>query len=84
MLTQLMTQLARRLSSTTSASVIASVASSSGADGYNISSLLTTVIKPVDTIMKALVVEPCLDKSWIVDSEASKHMTPYPHNAQNL
>jgi hypothetical protein len=28
--------------------------------------------------MKALVVESSLDKSWIVDSGASKHMTPYP------
>jgi GAG-pre-integrase domain len=28
--------------------------------------------------MKALVAEPSLDKFWIVDSGASKHMTPYP------
>jgi hypothetical protein len=78
MLTQLMTQIARRISSTISASATASVASSSGVDGYNMSSILTTVIKPVGTIMKALVAKPSIDKSWIVDSEASKHMTPYP------
>jgi hypothetical protein len=63
MLTQLMTQLARRLSSTTQASATTSVASPSGADGYNLSSLLTTVIKSVGTTMKALVAEPNLDKS---------------------
>jgi hypothetical protein len=28
--------------------------------------------------MKALVAEPSLDKSWIVDSGASKHMTLFP------
>jgi GAG-pre-integrase domain len=78
MLAQLMTQLARRLSTTASASATASVASPSGVDGYNFPSLLTTVIKSIGTIMKALVAEPSLDKSWIVDSGASKHMTPYP------
>jgi hypothetical protein len=63
MLTQLMTQLARRISSTTLASVTASVASSSGVNGYNLSSHLTTVIKAIGTIMKALVAEPSLDNS---------------------
>jgi hypothetical protein len=32
----------------------------------------------VNTIMKALVTEFNLDRSWIIDSGASKHMTPYP------
>jgi hypothetical protein len=73
-----MTQLARRFSTTTPASVTASVASSSGVDGYNLSSLLTIIIEPIGTIMKALVAEPSLDKSWIVDFGASRHMTPYP------
>jgi hypothetical protein len=63
MLAQLMTQLARRLSTTAPTSATVSVASSSGVDGYNLSSLLTTVIKPIDTIMKALVAEPSLDES---------------------
>jgi hypothetical protein len=40
--------------------------------------LLTTIIKLIGTIMKALVAEPSLDKCWIVDYGASKHMTPYP------
>jgi hypothetical protein len=63
MLAQLMTQLAHRLSTTAPTSATVSVASSSGVDGYNLSSLLTTVIKPIDTIMKALVAEPSLDES---------------------
>jgi hypothetical protein len=63
MLIELMTQLARRISSTTQASATASD---------------EEVIKSVDTIMKALVAEVSLDKSWIVDLGASKHMTPYP------
>jgi hypothetical protein len=63
MLAQLMTQLARRLSTTASASATASVASPSGVDGYNFPSLLTTVVKPISTIMKALIAEPSLDKS---------------------
>jgi GAG-pre-integrase domain len=77
MLTQLMIQLAARLTSITPASVTAPIASSYRADGYNISSLLTTVVKPIGTIMKALVAEPSVDMSWIVDSGASKHMTPH-------
>jgi hypothetical protein len=77
MLAQLMTQVARRFSTNPPASATTSVASPSGVDGYNFSSLLTTVIKPIGTIMKALVAESSLDKSWIVDSGASKHMTPY-------
>jgi hypothetical protein len=60
--TQLMTQLATRLTSTIPASATAPIASSR-ADGYNISSLLTTVVKSVDTIMKALVAEPSIDMS---------------------
>jgi hypothetical protein len=28
--------------------------------------------------MKALIAEPSVDMSWIVDSGTSKHMTPYP------
>jgi hypothetical protein len=73
-----MTQLARRLSSTTPASATASVTSSSGVDSYKLSSLISIVIKLVGTIMKALKAELSLDKFWIVDSGASKHMTPYP------
>jgi hypothetical protein len=78
MLAQLTTQLARRLSSTTPASATASVASSSGVDGYNLSSLLIFLLKSVGTTMKALIAEPNLDRSWIVNSGASKHTTPYP------
>jgi hypothetical protein len=63
MLTQLMIQLAARLTFITPASVIAPIVSSSRADGYNISSLLTTVVKPISTIMKALVAEPSVDMS---------------------
>jgi hypothetical protein len=73
-----MIQLAARLTSITPVSVIAPIVSSSRADGYNISSLLTTVVKPIGTIMKALVAEPSVDMSWIVDSGASKYMTPHP------
>jgi hypothetical protein len=62
-LTQLMIQLAARLTSITPASVTAPIASLSRADGYNISSLLTTVVKPIGTIMKALVAEPSVDMS---------------------
>jgi hypothetical protein len=57
MLTQLMIQLAARLTSITPASVTSPISSSSRANGYNISSLLTTVVKPIDTIMKALVAD---------------------------
>jgi hypothetical protein len=78
MLTQLMIQLVARLTSITPASVTAPIVSSSRADAYNISSLLTTVVKPIGTIMKALVAELSVDMSWIVDSGASKHMTPHP------
>jgi hypothetical protein len=48
----------------------------SGANGYNFSSLLATAVKPVSTIVKVLTTRPNPDKSWIIDSEASKHMTP--------
>jgi hypothetical protein len=76
MLTQLMIQLAARLISTApaSATTIALIAS----DGHNLSSLLTTVVKLIGTVMKALVAEPSVDMSWIVDFGASKHMTPHP------
>jgi hypothetical protein len=60
MLTQLMTQLVARLTSTTPASVTALIASSSRADGYNIYSLLITIVKSVDTIMNVLVAKPRL------------------------
>jgi hypothetical protein len=61
MLTQLMIQLAARLTSTASASAttIAPIAS----DGHNLSSLLTTVVKLIGTVMKALVAEPSVDMS---------------------
>jgi hypothetical protein len=61
MLTQLMTQLVARLTSTTPASVTALIASSSRADGYNIYSLLITIVKSVDTIMNVLVAKPSVD-----------------------
>jgi hypothetical protein len=77
-----MIQLAAKLTSTTlaSATTIALIAS----NGHNLFSLLITVVKPVGTIMKALVAEPSVDMSWSIDFGASKHMTPYPHNVQNL
>jgi hypothetical protein len=75
-----MIQLVVRFTSTTSTSATASIVSSSWVDGYNLFSLLTIVVKLVGTIMKALIVEPSLDMSWIVDFRASKHMTSYPHN----
>jgi hypothetical protein len=83
MLTQLMIQLAARLTSITSASVTAPIASSSRANGYNISSLLTTVVKPIGTIMKALVAELSVDvldcRFWGIQAHDSS-----PHNVQNL
>jgi hypothetical protein len=72
-MTQLMIQLAARLTSTIPTSATTPIVS----DGHNISSLLTTVVKPIGTIMKALVAEPSVDMFWIVDSGASKHMTPH-------
>jgi hypothetical protein len=48
----------------------------SGANGYNLPSFLTTTVKHVSTIVKALTARPNPDKAWIVDSGASKHMTP--------
>ena len=77
-LTQLVTQLAARLLPTTSASSASPNSAPSGADGYIPSSLLTTVVRPVGTIIKALIAESSPDQSWIVDSGASKHMTPDP------
>jgi hypothetical protein len=68
-----MIQLAARLTSTIPTSATAPVVS----DGHNLSSRLTTVVKPVGTIMKALVAESSVDMSWIVDSGASKHTTPH-------
>jgi hypothetical protein len=68
---QLMTQLVARLISTTSMSN-----TPFGADGYNLPFLLATVVKPISTIMKALTARPNPDKSWIIDSGTSKHMTP--------
>jgi hypothetical protein len=76
MLTRLMIQLVTRLTSIApaSATTIAPIAS----DGHNLSSLLTTVVKPVVTVMKALIAKLSVDMSRIVDSGASKHMTSYP------
>jgi hypothetical protein len=76
MLTQLMIHLVASLTSTApaTATAIALIAS----DGHNLSSLLTTVVKPVGTAMEALVVEPSVDMSWIIDSGASKNMNPHP------
>jgi hypothetical protein len=56
-MTQLMIQLPAMLTSTISTSVTASIVS----DGHNLSSLLTTVAKPIGTIMKALIAEPSID-----------------------
>ena len=78
MVTQLVTQLAARLLPTTSASSASPISGPSGADGYILSSLLTTVVRPVGTIIKALIAESSPDRTWIVDSGASKHMTPDP------
>jgi hypothetical protein len=75
-MTQLMTQLAARLTSTTSMSSTPPPIAPFGADGYNISSLLATTVKSVSTIVKALTARHNPDKSWIVDSGVSKHMTP--------
>jgi hypothetical protein len=72
-MTQLMIQLAARVTSTIPTSATTPIVFY----GHNISSLLTTVVKSVGTIMKALVAEPSVDMSWIVDSGASKHMTPH-------
>jgi hypothetical protein len=71
-----MTQLAARLTSTTLMSSTSPPIASLGADGYNLPSLLVTAVKPVSIIVKALTVGPNPDKSWILDSGASKHMTP--------
>ena len=78
MVTQLVTQLAARFLSTTPASSASSTAAPSGADGYTLSYFLTTVVRPVGTVIKALIAESSPDRSWIVDSGASKHMTPDP------
>jgi hypothetical protein len=72
---QLMTQLAARFTSTTSMSSTPPPIAPSGADGYNLLSLLATAVKPVSTIVKALTAKLNPDKSWIVDFGASKHMT---------
>jgi hypothetical protein len=83
MLTQLMIQLAAGLTSITPASVTALIASSSRADDYNISFLLTTIVNPIDTIMKALVAESSVDvldcRFWGIQAHDSS-----PHNVQNL
>jgi hypothetical protein len=71
-----MTQLANRLTSTTSMSSAPPPIAPSRANGYNLSSLLATAVKPISTIVKALTARPNPNKSWIVDSEGSKHMTP--------
>jgi hypothetical protein len=73
---QLMTQLVARLTSTISTSNTSPPIAPSGADDYNLLSLLATAVKPVSTIVNALTAGPNLDKSWIVDSGASKHMIP--------
>jgi hypothetical protein len=72
---QLMTQLAARLTSITLMSSTPPSITPSGADGYNLPSFLATAVKHVSTIVKALTAKPNHDKSWIVDSGASKHMT---------
>jgi hypothetical protein len=69
---QLMTQLAARLTSTTSTSSTPPSIAPSGADGYNLLSFLATAVKPISTIVKALTARPNPDKSWIVDTGASK------------
>jgi hypothetical protein len=74
-MTQLMTQLAARLTFTTSMNNTPPSIAPSGADDYNLSFLLATIVKPVSTIVKALTARPNPDKSWIIDSGASKHMT---------
>jgi GAG-pre-integrase domain len=71
---QFMAQLVARLTSTTLMSSTPPIASS-GADGYNLPSLLATAVKPVNTIVKALTARLNPDKSWIVDPGTSKHMT---------
>jgi hypothetical protein len=76
MMAQLMTQLAAWLTSTTSMSSTPPPIAPSGVDDYNLPSLLTTAVKPVSIIVKTLTTGPNPDKSWIVDSGASKHMTP--------
>jgi hypothetical protein len=73
---QLMTQLIAWLTSSTSMSGTPPPIAPSEADGYNLPSLLATAVKLVSTIVKALTARPNPDKSWIVDSEAFKHMTP--------
>jgi len=78
MVTQLVTQLAARFLPTTSASSASPIFGPSGADGYILPSLLTTVVRHVGTIIKALIAESSPDRTWIVDSGASKHMTPDP------
>jgi hypothetical protein len=72
---QLITQLAAHLTSTTSMSSTPPPIAPSETDGYNLFSLLATTVKSVSTV-KALTTRPNPDKSWIVDSGASKHMTP--------
>jgi hypothetical protein len=58
-MTQLMIQLATMLTSTILTSATAPIVS----DGHNLSSLLTTIVKPIGTIMKALVAELSVDMS---------------------
>jgi GAG-pre-integrase domain len=52
--------------------------SSSGAECYNslFLSLPSPVIKPVN-VLRGLATKTSVDKTWIVDSGASQHITPY-------